>query len=141
MTKILLSLDGSDNSARAVEYLIALAAALKETEIHLLNVQDPVSSLQAQECWTAAHCATLQQQAGDLALKAARRRLDAAGIPHTAEVAAGPVAQTIADFAREWQCDMIVMGTRGMGAMGNLLMGSVATRVVHLAHAPVVLVK
>jgi nucleotide-binding universal stress UspA family protein len=141
MMKILLPVDGSDNSARAVEHLMTLVAALREAEVHLINVQDPVSSLQTQECWTAEQCATLQQQAGDRALAAARRRLDAAGIAHTAEIATGPVAQFIVDFAREWQCDMIVMGTRGMGAIGNLLMGSVAAKVVHLTNVPVVLVK
>jgi nucleotide-binding universal stress UspA family protein len=36
---------------------------------------------------------------------------------------------------------MIAMGTRGMGTIGNLLMGSVATKVVHLASVPVTLVK
>ncbi len=141
MIKILLPVDGSDNSARAVEYVITLVAAFGETEIHLINVQDALSSLQSQECWTAEQCALLQRQASEMALTAARTRLDAADIPYTVEMAAGPVAQTIVDSAREWQCDMIVMGTRGMGALGNLLLGSVAAQVVHLAHVPVALVK
>jgi nucleotide-binding universal stress UspA family protein len=141
MIKLLLPVDGSDSSARAVDYVAKLVAAFREAEVHLINVQDPVSSLQAQECWTAEQCATLQQQAGEQALMTARKRLDVAGIAHTTEIAAGPVAQTIVDFAREWQCDMIVMGTRDMGAIGNLLMGSVAAKVVHLTHVPVALVK
>jgi nucleotide-binding universal stress UspA family protein len=33
------------------------------------------------------------------------------------------------------------MGTRGLGALGNVLIGSVATKVIHLAHVPVLLVK
>ena len=41
----------------------------------------------------------------------------------------------------ELNCDGIVMGTRGMGAIGNLVMGSVATKVVHLTKLPVTLVK
>jgi nucleotide-binding universal stress UspA family protein len=36
---------------------------------------------------------------------------------------------------------MIVMGTRGQGAVGNLLLGSVATKVIHLSKVPVTLVK
>ncbi|MFN5167526.1 MAG: universal stress protein [Pseudomonadota bacterium] len=39
------------------------------------------------------------------------------------------------------QVDGIVMGSRGMGALGNLAFGSVATKVVHLADVPVTLVK
>ena len=141
MTTILVPVDGSDNSARAVEYLITLVAALRDTRIHLINVQDPVSALETTQCWSAEQCAALQQETGDLALTAARKRLDVAGIPYTAEIAAGAVAQTIADYAREWQCNMIVMGTRGMSATGNLLMGSVAAKVVHSANLPVLLVK
>jgi nucleotide-binding universal stress UspA family protein len=38
-------------------------------------------------------------------------------------------------------CDGIVMGTRGMSAVGNLVMGSVATKVIHLTKLPVTLVK
>lgn len=141
MLKILVAVDGSDNSERAVEYLLKLVAALKDTQIHLINVQDPVNALETTQCWTAEQCAALQQEAGDLALTAARKLLDLAGIPYTAEIAAGAVAQTIVDYAREWQCDMIVMGTRGMSAVGNLLLGSVAHKVVHLADVPVTLVR
>jgi nucleotide-binding universal stress UspA family protein len=141
MSRILLPVDGSDNSARAVEFAVKLAAALREFELHLLNVQDPVNTLESQECWTAEQCAALQQRAADLALTAARKQLDAANIPYTTEIAEGPVARTIADYARDWQCDLIVMGTRGMSALGSLVMGSIATQVVHLAEVPVMLVK
>ena len=141
MKNILVPVDGSDSSMRAVEYLLKLTAAFKVDEIHLINVQDAVSSLESQDCWTAEQCVAAQRQAGEAALAAARKRIDAAGMACTAELVIGPVAQTIADFAREWQCDLIVMGTRGMGVIGNLLMGSVATKVVHLADVPVMLVK
>lgn len=50
-------------------------------------------------------------------------------------------AQHIAEFASENACDEIIMGTRGMGAVGNLVLGSVATKVVHLATVPVTLVR
>ena len=43
--------------------------------------------------------------------------------------------------AEELNCDAIIMGTRGMGALGNLVMGSIATKVVHLTRLPVTLVK
>ena len=52
----------------------------------------------------------------------------------------GPVAETIVDHARKSDCDMIFMGTRGMTALSNMVMGSVATKVLHLAHIPVVLI-
>ena len=140
MLKILVPVDGSACATKALEFVITRLAA-SGAEIHLLNVQDPMDAVQKVTCWTAEQCALLQQQAGETALASARKQLEAAGVPYTAEVASGPVAQTIEDYARDWQCDLIVMGTRGMGAIGNLVLGSVANKVVHLSNLPVTLVK
>ena len=46
-----------------------------------------------------------------------------------------------ADLGRRLKCDAIVMGTRGMTVLGNLVLGSVASKVVHLSSVPVTLVK
>ncbi len=64
-----------------------------------------------------------------------------AGAPYTAEILTGNTAPQIVEHAEALGCDGIVMGTRGMSAIGNLIMGSVATKVVHLARIPVTLVK
>jgi nucleotide-binding universal stress UspA family protein len=54
---------------------------------------------------------------------------------------AGPVAVTIAQVAREESVGQIVMGTRGLGGFQGLLLGSVATQVIHLAEVPITLIK
>ena len=64
-----------------------------------------------------------------------------AGIPFVDHVRIGDVAKTIAHFARDHDFDKIVMGTRGMGAIENLVMGSISTKVIHLSDVPVTLVK
>jgi len=53
----------------------------------------------------------------------------------------GSPAETIDRVAREVGAYQIVMGTRGLGSLGNLFLGSVATKVVRLAQIPVTLVK
>jgi nucleotide-binding universal stress UspA family protein len=53
----------------------------------------------------------------------------------------GSPAETIAKVAREQGCDGIVMGTRGLGAVSSVLLGSVSSRVLHLSDLPVTLVK
>jgi hypothetical protein len=73
-------------------------------------------------------------------IPAGSRRYES-GIPYTASIEIGEIAQTITDYAKQQHYDMIVMGTRGMGTIGSLLMGSEATKVVHLASVPVTLVK
>ena len=49
-------------------------------------------------------------------------------------------APSIARLATTHHCEMIVMGTRGMGAVASLILGSVATKVLHLSPLPVLLV-
>ena len=59
----------------------------------------------------------------------------------TTEILVGSVPHAIVKRAEDLGCDGIVMGTRGMGAIGDLVMGSVATKVIHLTKLPVTLVK
>ena len=56
-------------------------------------------------------------------------------------VVAGHAAEKIVQVAREHQCTRIVMGTRGLGSIAGLMLGSVAYKVVHLSPIPVTLVK
>ncbi len=65
----------------------------------------------------------------------------AEGLACVPEVRIGAAAEVIAAYAAEQGRDAIVMGTRGMGAVAGLAMGSVAQKVVHLASVPVTLVK
>lgn len=141
MLKILTPIDGSNNATRLIDYLITFVKKSAQAEVCLINVRDAIDSPQVQRFWSAGQIADFQQNEGRLILESARKRLTDAGIACSADVAIGDVAQTIADHANAKACTMIVMGTRGMGTVGNLLMGSVATKVIHLANVPVMLVK
>ena len=68
-------------------------------------------------------------------------QLQEEGITHKEHTALGNVAEQVSSVARQLQCDTVVMGTRGLGSFTGLLMGSVATRVVHEVPVPVLLVK
>ena len=76
----------------------------------------------------------------DAMVAASKKALDAAGVQYTVHKLVGQIAESIVDHTRRIGADMIVMGTRGMTALSNMVMGSVATRVLHLAHVPVVLI-
>jgi nucleotide-binding universal stress UspA family protein len=82
-----------------------------------------------------------QRKGSEALLAPAAEKVRAAGVPYTTQIEAGDAATTIARRADALQCEGIVMGTRGMGAIANLLLGSVAVKVVHLANLPVTLVK
>jgi nucleotide-binding universal stress UspA family protein len=53
----------------------------------------------------------------------------------------GVIANEIVRIAKDLQVDQIAMGTRGMGAVGSLILGSVAQQVIHQSEVPILLVK
>lgn len=140
--KILLPFDGSDCALRAVDHLIAHSAWFREVpEIHLLHVHAPIPIGRVQahigkETLQAYYLEESQEQ-----LSPAQARLDAAGRFHTTHIHVGQPAEVIAKIAGELKCDLIVMGSHGRSGVAGLVMGSVASRVLHLASCPVLLVK
>ena len=83
----------------------------------------------------------LQRKHGEDILRPSIERANRAGVTFTSQVLVGDIPQSIVSCAETLGCDGIVMGTRGMGAIGNLVAGSVATKVIHLTKLPVTLVK
>lgn len=140
MRKILMPVDHSDNAQRAVGYAASLVRETPSLQLYLLNVQEPIEPRMHAQL-THDEIRSIQAQEAELVLEPLRQILNSVGAQYRAEWRSGPVAPTIADYAREIGCDGIVMGTRGMSAIGNLVMGSTATKVVNLATVPVTLVK
>ncbi|MBF7084226.1 universal stress protein [Desulfallas sp. Bu1-1] len=64
-----------------------------------------------------------------------------AGLPVEIVVRQGDVAGNIVDYARQNNCDLIVVGTRGRGNIKGMLLGSVSQKVVQQSHCPVLIVK
>jgi len=141
MRKLMVPFDGSDNAMRALQYAMRTAKS-GGTTIHLVVAhEEPDVYGEIAVYVSTAKMAELQRKQSEAVLAPAAKLLADAAIPHTTEVLVGPIPRTIAKRADELGCDGIVLGTRGMGAVGNLLMGSVATRIVHFANVPVTLVK
>jgi nucleotide-binding universal stress UspA family protein len=145
MRRLLIPLDGSPASMRALEYAIGLAgefSAAAPLHLHLVSVHEvPLHYGRSLAYFTAEQLAQMEAQHSAAVLQPAGDRLQALGISFSTESAAGEVAQAIVESAERNACDVIVMGTRGMGSIGSLMVGSVATKVVHLATTPVMLVK
>ncbi|HEY9536625.1 MAG TPA: universal stress protein [Kiloniellaceae bacterium] len=138
--RILVPVDGSDSSLAAVRFVIAkLASAGTPQEIHLLTVQPQLPT--ASRFVDAGVLRDYRQEEGAKDLAAARKLLDNAGVEYTSHIAVGDPADTIATYADQKQCDAIVMGTRGLGRVAGLVLGSVAVKVLHLAKVPVTLTK
>lgn len=142
MLNLLVATDGSDNGNRVTEHVIRIAGRSTEPlEVHLLNVQVPLASVHVKLFISQDDLNAYYHDEGMAALRSGREKLDAAGIKHWFHVGVGDPAEVIVRYAAEKGCEQIVMGSRGMGTMANLVLGSVATKVIHLAKVPVLLVK
>jgi len=141
--KILLAVDGSRHSLKAVKCLIEHAGWYREKPaVELVNVHLPVPRIRGMGAVvSASQVRRYYDREGNAALSKARKLLDAAGIPYSPRLLVGPVAESIVKQASLARCDLIMIGTRGMSAAANLLLGSSATRVVTLSPIPVLLAK
>ena len=143
MPKLLLAVDGSESAIRATRNLIEAAARYAERpEVELLTVHLAVPPVDVLSSAVVSRD-TLERyyrEEGEKALAPIRGLLGTAGLKVTAHVLVGDIASTIVEHARNSNCEMIYMGTRGMTTISNLVLGSVATKVLHLARVPVALV-
>ena len=143
MPKILLAVDGSEGAARATRKLIESAGWYKEPiEIELVTVHAPLPQVGGFAEAVVSHemAERYLSEEGGKALAPCRKLLDEAPLRYTPHILIGEAAPKIVEHAQKTGCQMIYMGTRGMTAMSQLVLGSVATKVLHLAHIPVVLV-
>jgi nucleotide-binding universal stress UspA family protein len=141
--KILLAVDGSKQSLDAVDSLIEHAGWYRDRpEVELLTVHLPVPKLPRMGMAVSKdQIERYYREEGEEQLAAAKKKLDAAGIPYQAHILVGPVAETIVKHAKDSRCDLIFIGTRGRTGAEGLLLGSVATKVLHISNLPVLLIK
>lgn len=141
MSKVLVPVDGSENALHAVDLVIKAIAEGRSLEVHLLNVQPQIVSGHARMYLRKDLIDEYYNEEAIKALKSAQEKLDQAGIPYTASHDVGHAADVIAKYVKSHGCELVVMGTRGLGAVQSMVLGSVATKVLHLVQVPVTLVK
>jgi len=140
--KVLIPVDGSASAVRAAEYVIASAAWLKEVpQVFLLNVQWKLASGNVKLFINQETINAYYREQGMEALAEARTKLDAANLAYTYHISVGAPAEAIVQYAQEQQVDQVIMGVQGQDTLSALLLGSVASKVLHLATMPVLLIK
>jgi nucleotide-binding universal stress UspA family protein len=137
--RILVAVDGSKPSLKAVQLLIDHSDWYREKpEVELVTVHLPVPQVAR---LPKTQLERYYAEEGEAKLAPAKKKLDAAGMRYQPHVLVGPVAEAIVKHAKDKRCDLIYIGTRGMSALGKALVGSTATKVLHIADTPVLLVK
>jgi nucleotide-binding universal stress UspA family protein len=140
ISAILVAVDGSDSSDRAVEHALRLMAAGLSTELHLLNVQPnltgAVAAFVSKDQIDSHH-----REEGEKGLASAVALARKASVPAKVHIGVGRQGEVVADFAKKLGAGLVVLGTRGHTGLAGVLLGSVAQDVIAHSKVPVTLVK
>jgi nucleotide-binding universal stress UspA family protein/predicted transcriptional regulator len=146
--KILVAVDGSESSLRAVDYAIRLASKEDNACVILLNILGISTAKQVASSIIFAPTYGLKEyeryeREAKKWLDKIGKKFEEKGIQTIVEVVGGPVptANSILNYAENQNVDLIVVGTRGKSGIKKLLLGSVASSVVTHASSNVLVVK
>lgn len=139
MRRMLVAVDGSRHGEAAAAATL-LRARREAAEIHLLNVQPPLSRNAAQFL-DGDDIGRYRAESAARELAGARAILDRAGLPFAVHIHVGEAARTIAEAARELRVAEIVMGAGDGLSLGDVAQRLLVARVIRRADAAVVVVK
>jgi nucleotide-binding universal stress UspA family protein len=138
MKEFLVPIDGSEGSDAAIEEVLELAQEVG-AHVTFAFVRKPPSSLLGYPHYDRLLSTELGRARETI--DAARRRALDAGVDARAEILEGDPVDEILSFADNSGADLIVMGSRGRGALAGALLGSVSSAVVQHASVPVLVAK
>jgi nucleotide-binding universal stress UspA family protein len=146
IVKILFAVDGSGYTVKAAQYIAThFQVCQGAVELHLLHVHLPIprglAMAQAERLLGRNVDDRYYKEESEAALATAEEILRKHDIPCKSTYKVGDVAEEINDYASINGIDMIAMGSHGYGAVKNLLMGSVATKVLALTNIPILVVR
>jgi len=139
MIKILVPVDGSAGSDKAVRFAIFLAEG-KNKEIILINVQPSYNTPNIKRFFSQEQIRSFQEELSKEVLDHTLEITNSFSIPVRTVIRIGDPGKEICAEAKENSIDFIVMGYRGLGAVKRAIMGSVATHVLHETTCPVMIV-
>jgi len=132
-TKILVPVDGSDNSYRALEAALVLSEKLG-SNISVINVMEqvPITHIESEKLLSELLEAYKKENQEILSKCSdiARQK----GIAIKTVLLQGNPAPVILDYSKKENFDLVIMGSRGMGKFKELIIGSVSSKIVH--HSP-----
>jgi nucleotide-binding universal stress UspA family protein len=135
---IIVALDGSEHSLKALDYAREMAEK-HGSKLILLHAYRPTSDLREVEGYK--DLVAKRKKAGEEIIEDACRRLGPVPFELEKDLLEGPAANAIVSAVAARGADLVVMGTRGMGAFKGLLFGTVSTKVTHHAPCPVLVVR
>jgi nucleotide-binding universal stress UspA family protein len=139
--KILLAADGSDYTKRMLAYVAAHDEWLGPRHEYTVLTVVPALPPHAARFLSRADCDGYYADEADKVLKPVRAFAAQQGWRAEFTHLVGPAAESIADYARSHRFDLLMMGSHGHSALGNMVMGSVATGVLARCTVPALLIR
>lgn len=143
--KLLLASDGSDNAVRAAEFAVELAAAAPAIKVTVLVVNDVFERM---KYYSPLRSPVVLEEVDEFFKEKTREALEATmavfeknGVKADGLTKIGNPAREIVDYARDEGIRHIVIGSRGLGSLKGIVLGSVSSKVIQLAGCPVTVVK
>lgn len=144
--KILVPFDGSEHAKKALLQAIALAECCDHAKLYIASVCNMVSAMSnfdqvsiAEGCLTTKLTEDLEAQCKEDLAEA--EKLVPAGMDHETIYEVGSPGPVLLNMAEEKACDLVVMGSRGLGPLKGIFMGSVSSYLVSRSKCPVLIVK
>lgn len=137
--RVLLAVDGSDHSMRAAKVAAETARCMKSAELRIVAVYDPIPSYLGEPNLQIAIDARLNE--AQAIMNKAVELVGNSKIDVHTELIEGNPAEAIIDVAKTRKSDIIVLGSRGLGRLAGLLLGSTSQKVVSHAPCPVLIVR
>lgn len=138
--KILVPLDGSELAECALPYVMNLAKGSAVGEIILLSIIE-IPSVELTEGFDIISLKNALSSKANKYLADLQVQLGSEGVNVKVKVLEGNAAQSIIEFSKEKSVNLIVIATHGYTGIKQLMFGSVALRVLHDAHVPVLLIR
>lgn len=137
---VLLAVDGSDYARRALDYLVKHEWLLHGNRLSVFTAVLPVPHRAAAMAGPDLTQSYYEDDA-EVALRPVRKALAGLGKEASYSWVIGHPADAIVRKAEEDKADLIVMGSHGHGALANVVLGSVATRVLASCKVPVLVIR
>jgi len=136
---IVLAVDGSDHAIHAAKIAGDMARTMKSNSLWIVMAYDPIPAYLGEP--NIQNAITARLEAAESVVQTVIKAVGKIPGEVRKEILEGPAAEEIIKVAEIRKCDLIIMGSRGLGKLTGLVLGSQSQKVVSHAHCPVLIVR
>jgi len=135
---IVLATDGSEHSKRAAEHAIHIASGSPDSKVDIIYVIDPArAKSETLNNWNSANLDDNRKKRIIEVEKIAKQ----SGIPYGINILIGEPGPAIVEYVNKVNPDIVIIGSRGLNSLQELVLGSVSHKVAKRANCPVLIIK